>query len=143
VTALNAGDEISLFGSTYWTTAPAISTQQTAFYSWNAANERFSSSGNHDVKLLVTLNINMYFQTLPAGGYFIYRIRDNSGILTETRVYNTGNAFDINKTNNFSFVVNSSSFLKFTVQYVGDPLARYPFAMGASRGNRVSIHHLT
>lgn len=144
VIALNAGTEISLFGSEYWRANPVFNSQTTTFYAFSDANNTFTYNGLLGVKIAITLFVNMNFGTLPANGYFIFRIRDvaNSLILSETRVYNVGETSDLNRSTKLHIVCDATTAYSATVQYIGDPLTGEPSPNAGGRSSNISFQEL-
>ncbi len=141
---LNAGTETSLFGATNFANAPVIETTAGSYYTWNSTNLEFVNSGTTGSVILITLNIQLLFDTLPAGGYFTFRIRDiaNSTILMTQVIQNTGSTDDTYKMLKFTTICRATTRYKFTVQYSGPALTRYAFATGSSNGSSVTFQEL-
>jgi len=137
---LNNGVEISLWGNDF-SAPPTFNTQLTSFYAYNNTNNTFTYNGLLGVKIAITLYANMNFGTLPANGYFIFRIRDvtNSLILAETRVYNIGGASDLNRSTKLHTVCDATTAYSATVQYIGDPLTRDAANTTGGRGSIISF----
>lgn len=144
ITALNAGTETSLFGATNFTSAPTFETTSGSYYTWDATNLEFVSSGVTGPVICITLSIQLLFLTLPAGGYFTFRIRDvtNSTILMTQVIQNTGVAGDEYKMLKFSAVCSATTRYKVTVQYSGPAITRYSSATGGANGSRICFQEL-
>jgi hypothetical protein len=140
---LNNGVEISLWGNSF-SAPPTFNTQLTSFYAYNNTNDTFTYNGTLGVKIAITLYANMNFGSLPAGGYFIFRIRDvaNNTILVETRVYNIGGSSDLNRSTKIHTVCDATTVYSATVQYIGDPLSRDASNSTQGRGSIISFQEL-